>query len=182
MNKLAIALSAALSLGAATSANAAEATISFEGVITDTTCSVDLGGTGATGTTLTMPTVAADRIVSSSSNDAARQTAFTLTLGTASAPCPASSIAEITFSGSNINGDGALRNTVDPSSDGAEGVELALVHGATVLNLSTDKPEEAVSSAGIATYNMLARYRQMGATTIVAGQFATDVDLDIAYR
>lgn len=55
MNKLAIALSAALSLGAAASASAADGVINFEGKIEALTCSIGVGS--SISDTLVLPTV-----------------------------------------------------------------------------------------------------------------------------
>ena len=54
MNKLALALSAALSLGAVASASAAEATVNFTGEIKAMSCSATINGSG---TTLTLARV-----------------------------------------------------------------------------------------------------------------------------
>ena len=57
MNKLAVALSAALSLGAVASASAQDATINFTGNITASGCTVAVEGDGATGSTVAMRTL-----------------------------------------------------------------------------------------------------------------------------
>jgi major type 1 subunit fimbrin (pilin) len=60
MNKIAIALSAALSLGAIASANAADATVNFTGKIEALTCKFTIGGSSTL--SVDMPTISASSI------------------------------------------------------------------------------------------------------------------------
>lgn len=181
MNKLAIALSAALSLGAVGSANAADATITFSGEITSVTCAIGIEGAGASGLALTMPIIALDKIAASNTDDTKREAPFKINLG-GSTKCPAGKTAEMVFSGANINADGALKNTGTDPTD-ADGVEMVLVHKNTVLDLSSGTAAtESVNGDGKAVYDMKARYRMASSGTPRAGNFATSVDLTVTYR
>lgn len=178
MNKLAIALSAALSLGAAASAHAAEATISFTGEISSTTCEVKIRG--AAGNNLTLRTIGVSAM---ELGDSARSTPFTLTVGADADDerCPAGTT-RLYFSGANIDSTGALKNTTATDDDGAANVELALVHDDKVLDLATDSPKAEVTASGVATYAMQARYRKAGVDAPVAGSFTTSVGVDVTHE
>jgi len=181
MNKLAIALSAALSLGAAASANAAEATISFEGTITDTTCEISLGGAGSAGQKLTLPTLGKAAITGT---EASRETAFNVILGKPGAgnTCPGSK-AYLVFETTNVDTTGGLKNTHTPDDEAAKFVELALVYKDAELDLRSAQPDADVD-AGIYTYPMKARYRKTGSASdaVVGGKFVTSVGVDVQYR
>ncbi len=180
MNKLAIALSAALSLGAAASANAAEATISFEGTITDTTCEISLGGAGSAGQKLVLPTLGKAAITSTAVES--RETAFNLVLGKPGAgnTCPGNT-AELIFDQTNVDTTGGLKNSHAAVGDAAKNVELALVYSDVELDLQSARPEATVD-AGIYTYPMKARYRKTGSDPVEAGKFESSLGLDVLYR
>lgn len=182
MNKLAIALSAALSLGAVGSASAADATITFSGEITAVTCAIGIEGAGASGLALVMPVIALDKIAATNTDDTKREAPFKINLGSDTNKCPAGKTAEMVFSGANINADGALKNTGTDPTD-ADGVEMVLVHKNTVLDLSSGTAAtESVKGDGKAVYDMKARYRMASTGTPRAGNFATSVDLTVTYR
>ncbi|WP_434211940.1 fimbrial protein [[Pseudomonas] boreopolis] len=174
MNKIAIALSTALSLGLAASANAATADVTFTGEILDATCSVRVG-TGGTGTAVTLRKVA---VADVNGAVTARSTPFTLVAGGGGAggTCPAGDL-KMAFSGANL--EGKLSNSGTGAGD-AKGVQLTLAHNGTELDLNRDEIQATVS-AGTATYNMEARYEQVGTTTVEKGDFTTTVKVDVFY-
>lgn len=90
MNKLAIALSAALTIGAASSAHAQSGTITFNGEVTTTTCDVTINGTAGTDGNITLPTVATGSLVAGNS---AGKTPVTVHVGGGSAQCTSGSVA-----------------------------------------------------------------------------------------
>ncbi|GMR28339.1 hypothetical protein STENOSP10_25590 [Stenotrophomonas sepilia] len=169
MNKLAIALTAALSLGAAASANAATADITFAGEILETTCSITVGGSGTA--------VALNRIAVANMGGPAANTPFTLTAGNTTTGCPAGTL-KMRFSGAEIDTDGTLKNATEATD--AKNVALRLYHGTTELDLNTAEIS-AVVAGGIATYNMNARYVQVGSNAVEHGAFSTGVKVDVFY-
>lgn len=172
MNKIAIALSAALSLGLAASANAATADVTFTGEILDATCSVRVG-TGGAGTAVPLRKVAVADVTGAVT---ARSTPFTLVAGGGGAggTCPAGNL-KMSFTGANA--EGKLTNT---DAAGAKGVQLTLAHKGTEIDLNNDEIQETVSG-GTATYDMEARYEQVGTTTVEKGDFAATVKIDVFY-
>lgn len=174
MNKIAIALSAALSLGLAASANAATADVTFTGEILDATCSISVG-TGGSGTSVTLRKVAVADVTGAAT---ARSTPFTLVAGGGGAggTCPTGDL-KMSFTGANA--EGKLDNTA-PAATGAKGVQLTLAHKGTEIDLNGPGIQETVA-AGKATYNMEARYEQVGTTTVEKGDFAAAVKIDVFY-
>lgn len=176
MNKLAIALSAALSLGAVASANAADATINFSGTIDATSCAVGIDGAATAGT------VALNRVsktVIESGSAAVRETPFTVQVGTTGSSCPAGTM-EVHFSGANVHTDGTLNNGATGT---ATNVSLELEHKGLVLDLNGAKIEETLTAAGVYSYPMKARYKRTAAGTDVGpGTFVSSVDVDLVLR
>ncbi|WP_353075240.1 fimbrial protein [Stenotrophomonas sepilia] len=175
MNKLAIALTAALSLGAAASASAASTDVTFTGEILDATCSISVG-TGGSGTAVTLRKVAIADVTGAVT---ARSTPFTLVAGGGGTggTCPAGDL-KMSFTGANA--EGKLSNTGDAADD-AKGVQLALAHKGTVIDLNNDEIKETVDAGGKATYNLEARYEQVGTTKVEKGNFAAAVKIDVFY-
>ncbi|MFL4595974.1 fimbrial protein [Stenotrophomonas maltophilia] len=172
MNKTLIALSAALSLGLAASANAADANIEFKGVINDATCSISVG-TG-TDTTVNLRTITANN--ANGTNESTRSTNFQLKLGAIGSTCPTSGV-EITFLPAAHKG-GKLTNT---AVDGAENALLAITHNGKVLNLETDTLDDAGDNSGKYTIDLTARYEKDGAD-IEAGDFSAVLPIVVAYN
>ncbi|HDS1652597.1 TPA: type 1 fimbrial protein [Stenotrophomonas maltophilia] len=176
MNKLAIALSAALSLGAAASANAAEATINFTGTISSVTCPIAAGG--ASGTAVTLMPTSISTITNGS--DAARETAFNLTLGNSGTKCPGET-ATIEFEKTNVETNGRLKNTA--STGAAANVELALIYEDAEVNLQTSTGIEA-DEVGDNTYlfPLKARYEKLAAGDVTEGSFTSALGINVSYR
>lgn len=178
MNKLAIALTAALSLGAAASASAADGVINFEGKIEALTCSIGVGATVSD--TLTLPTVSPTTVVSGA---AARQQDFSLTMGTAADKCAAGAIT-VSFEDTNLDADGYLKNTeaVGTGEPGASGLRMAIYDGAAPVNLKTHKLTGTVDATGIISFPLKASYEPTTAATAPgAGTFKSALHVSVQY-
>ncbi|MDV9043863.1 fimbrial protein [Stenotrophomonas sp. RAC2] len=175
MNKLAIALSAALSLGAASTASAADAVINFEGQITALTCKIGVG-TGVSDT-LTMPTISPKAI---SSAAAARQQAFELTMGTVGETCAAGTVT-LSFEDVNLDADGYLENTELPAAGGAADVRMAIRDTSGPLNLKTATLTKTIDATGIASWPLVASYEPTAGGTPGEGTFKSALHVSVKY-
>ncbi len=174
MNKIAIALSAALSLGAISSANAADATVNFTGKIEALTCKFTIGGSSTL--SVDMPTISADSI----NTGAPREKAFDLQLGDGTTKC-ADGTYTFTFNGTNVNADGRLNNTAT-GGDEAKGVELAISTEGSELHLGTGEVTKTISgSTGFTNIPMIARYEQASGASAQNGDFATAMEIFVSY-
>ncbi|MCR1803763.1 type 1 fimbrial protein [Stenotrophomonas geniculata] len=138
MNKLAIALSAALSLGAVASASAQDATINFVGNITATSCAIAIGGDAASNT-VTLPTLSKGALATA--NAGIRK--FSVTLGDGSAAGCSGNTAELVLDKSNVSATtGRLTNqhTGTDEIPAAEGVDILIRDkDGRPINLSTQR-------------------------------------------
>ncbi|HEL4244668.1 type 1 fimbrial protein [Stenotrophomonas maltophilia] len=138
MNKLAIALSAALSLGAVASASAQDATINFVGNITATSCDIAIGGE-ASSSTVTLPTLGKAALATP---DAGIRK-FSVTLGDGTATGCSGNTAELIFDKSDVDETtGRLTNQHVGTTElpAAEGVDILIRDGdGTAINLSTKR-------------------------------------------
>lgn len=175
MNKLAIALSAALSMGAISTASAADAVINFEGDITALTCSIGVGS--SVSDTLTMATVTPDAI---SKSAASRQQGFNLTMGTAAKKCAAGSVT-LSFEDVNLDADGYLENTELPTAGGAAGVRMAIRDTSGALNLKTATLTGTIDAAGIASWPLIASYEPTTGGTPGEGTFKSALHVSVKY-
>lgn len=181
MNKLAIALSAALSLGAAASASAQDATINFTGNITAAACAIDIGGDAAS-STVTMRTVTADGL--KTANPGHRN--FTVTVGDGTAAgCPGNT-AELILDTANVNAaTGNLKNThVDPgtSDPAAVGVEVKILDDAGLaINLASDTIEAAKGADNNFTYKFQAIYHVADHDLVEAGKFTSALPFIVSH-
>ncbi|MBA0387058.1 type 1 fimbrial protein [Stenotrophomonas maltophilia] len=182
MNKLAIALSAALSLGAAASVHAADATITFTGKVVASTCSVDIGGGGNTAT------VALRQINPGAfkSDNTVGSTPFTITLtaGTSPATCSADNARlVIDPAASDLSAAGMITDTAGGVGTRTS-AHVKLVNAATDADINlTDLGDPAlvsVKSSGNFTYNWIARYHNPSATDdLTAGDFSGKLVFDV---
>ncbi|MBH1494681.1 type 1 fimbrial protein [Stenotrophomonas maltophilia] len=178
MNKLAIALSAALSLGAAASANAADATISFRGTIDATTCSVGVGGSDATGTTVTLRRASKTQIETGS--DVSKETPFTIVVGDDGNKCPGTT--SILNFETGLDSSGRIAN--DDAAT-AKNVALAVVNSkGNVVDLrDPDILESTTLNDGVYTHALKARYMRVDTTEeVTAGTFVGAVGVNIGFR
>lgn len=178
MNKLAIALSAALSLGAAASANAADATVNFVGEITSTSCSVGIDGAATAGQVNLAEISAATASTGAASS---RTTPFKLQVGTVGTPCSAGTM-DVKFVSPSGAVPGKIGNTAP--TDAAGNVALVLMHETTDLDLTSEPTISATrATPGIYEYSMNARYERIDASTnVTAGAFRGAVGVELALR
>ncbi|EKT4089340.1 type 1 fimbrial protein [Stenotrophomonas maltophilia] len=170
MNKLAIALSAALSLGAAASASAQDATINFVGNITATSCDIAIGGEAASNT-VTLPTLSKGALAT---KDAGIRK-FTVTLGDGTVDGCSGNTAELVLDKDHVdNGTGRLVNqhagTVDEPK--AEGVDILIRDGdGNDIHLATDRVTVAKTGNNF-VFNFQALYHVTGdIADVEAGRF-----------
>ncbi|HFK2921685.1 TPA: fimbrial protein [Stenotrophomonas maltophilia] len=169
MNKLAIALTAALSLGAAASASAADATINFSGEIKALTCTISAG---ASGTSVTMPTLSAAVI---NGGTGARQQDFTIQMGASGGSCDAGTYI-LSFNGANLE-EGRLKKTTGT----ADNVELAILEGGTEVDLRTHTITRDLATAGSISIPLVAKYEKAAAGDASNGTFNTGLEVFVQY-
>ncbi len=171
-------------------ANAAgSGTITINGSVLSTTCSVTAatGGNNASGFsggnfTVTLPGVQTSSL--SASGNTTGATSFSMSL-TSCPTTPSGEQVASFFSGTNINAtDGNLTNT---AAGGASNVEIQLLNGdSSVINLSGATAYDqgsaytTIDGAGNATLSYQAQYYATGAST--AGDVTTTVDYTVVYR
>ncbi|GMR28334.1 hypothetical protein STENOSP10_25540 [Stenotrophomonas sepilia] len=184
MNKLAIALSTALSLGAAASASAADGNITFTGKVVASTCSVDVGGGSGTGT-IALRQISANAF---KSDETVGSTPFTITLaaGGGGTTCSMDNARLVVdASASDLSTDGMI--TDQPGGAGARtSARVKLMDadnpaGLTVINLSdlADAGLVREKTAGEFKYNFVARYHNPTASDLTAGDFSGRLAFDI---
>jgi major type 1 subunit fimbrin (pilin) len=181
MNKLAIALTAALSLGAAASASAADGTITFNGKIVAATCKVEIGDGGSTGT-IALPDITTGAV---DGPDAGRRT-FKIKLSTDTATGAAcdKDTAKLYVYKSTVNGNGHLANQYpgtpgDPASNVS--LKLSRIESGvdTDLNLQTAELK-ADKTSGVFEYEFATRYqRTVAAGDTTAGGFTSQLMFDV---
>lgn len=175
MNKLAIALSAALSLGAVASASAQDATITFNGTITAAACAISIGG-DALGSTVTMRTLTAEGL--KTTNPGHRD--FIVTVGDGTAAGCSGNTAELILDTGNVNA--ATGNLINRHADPGEpnpdpaaaGVEVRILdESGTAINLATDTIEAAKGLDNNFTYKFQAIYHVANHAAVTPGKFAS---------
>lgn len=164
------------SLALAPAANAADGTITINGKVLSSTCTVSNATAG--NVAVTLPDVVYSAFTTTGS--AAGLTPFSLNL-TGCPTTPSGVVVAARFSGSNIDAaTGALKN-----GTGTSNVEVQLTNSAgTAINLSTNPtPVNAtISGTGAATLSYQAQYYQPSATAITAGTVNTSVDFTLTYN
>lgn len=177
MNKIAIALSAALSLGAVASANAADATLTFSGEISAASCSVGIAGVASGPLNLAK----VSKATVESGSPSSRETPFTLEVGTTASTCPAGTM-DVKFVDASGSVPGKIGNTAT-GSDAADNVAVELLHNGNVLDIGTDVISETLAAAGVYKYDMKARYlREDASEAVVAGDFTGNVGVELVLR
>jgi len=178
MNKLAIALSAALSLGAVASANAADGTINFTGRIVAATCNVEY----SEGTTIALGQISSGNL--DGNKDAGSRT-FDVTLKagtTGTATCSKDNATlHIDTGASDLDTNGYIKNTDVGAATIA--VKLYRTDSGTeqLLNLGNiDDELDQTKSSGEFKYSFLARYEKTKTgTDFVEGDFAGKLVFDV---
>ncbi|MGT9866177.1 fimbrial protein [Stenotrophomonas maltophilia group sp. P373] len=171
MNKLALALSAALSLGAVASASAAEATVNFTGEIKAMSCSATINGSG---TTLTLPTVFAHEI----NDDRAPKQPFTIQFGDTGKPCPIANYT-FTFAESALDANGRLTNKA--AAGAATNVVLAVGNTSGDLNLWSHSHNESLTADGTISIPLQARFAKADSADVTEGSFSAPLLINVDY-
>ncbi len=160
----------------APAALAADGTITINGKVLSSTCTVSNATAG--NVAVTLPDVVYSTF--SGSGSVAGLTPFSLNL-TGCPTAPSGVVVAAQFSGSNIDAStGALKN-----GSGTSNVEVQLTNSAgTAINLSTNPTpvNAAISSTGAATLGYQAQYFQPSTTAITAGTVNTSVDFTLTYN
>jgi major type 1 subunit fimbrin (pilin) len=185
MNKLAIALSAALSLGAAASASASTGTVNFTGTVVAGTCSVDIGGAGAT-TTIPLSHITKDALVA---DETAGSRRFKVKLSAGAGATCDKNTARLTVRRGNLTTDGKIANTAPTDATNAV-VGIYRINGSTstLLNLITDdidvtRPAGGPPAPALPDFEFEARYMAENggaASTLTAGAYAGQMIFDVS--
>lgn len=178
MSALAIVISSVFTA----SALAADGTITINGQITDTTCTIAVDG-GSNDATVTLPTVSSSTL--SAAGETAGATPFNISLSN----CSGTSLntASTYFEpGAYVDSETGRLNIDSTATDAATNVQVellnaernAIVAGASVANGQKDIPVDISSGSGILNY--FAQYYATGAST--AGSVTTQVDYTMVYE
>ncbi|MGG2100931.1 hypothetical protein [Stenotrophomonas sp. NRRL B-14846] len=184
MNKLAIALSAALSLGAAASASASTGTINFVGQIAADTCTVDIGGGGAT-TTITLTPITAEALKEDAQAGSQRFHVVLAAGSGATDKCDGDTT-NLIVRKTGINADGNIINThSDGSGDGSDPASNVVVQlyrknggSETAVNLQTDRLEASKVDDKV-DYEFVARYLVAGGGDATGGKYTGQLVFDV---
>lgn len=177
-------LSAALIAGfgvaaiAPQAASAADGTITFNGKVLSSTCTVSNATAG--NVAVTLPDVPASTF--SAQGSVAGLTPFSLNL-TGCPTTPSGVVVGAAFSGSNIDTTtGAIKNATGTGNSNVE-VQMTNASG-TAINLNTNpNPVSAtISSGGAATLSYQAQYYQPTATAVTAGTVTASVTYTLTYN
>ncbi|PZS73317.1 fimbrial protein [Stenotrophomonas maltophilia] len=176
MNKLAIALTAALSLGAAASASAADGTITFTGRVVAAACSIDY----SEGAAIALGNISSGNLDGNS--DAGMRTFdITLKAGTGTTTCAGNNAKlHIDTTASDLNADGSIKNT--HADDATLSVVLTRTDGtAKELDLGNITDElNHTKTASEFKYSFAARYKKTKTgTDFVEGNFAGKLVFDV---
>lgn len=175
MNKIAIAIAGALTLGAAASAHAqADGTITFTGNVIATSCVIEAGGSAGADATIALPEVAQNSL----NADGARigDTPFSIKVGSVATPCSATNVQAYFHNRGNVNAAGRLNNTGTASN-----VNVVLLNSSHQdINLSNNTNSEIVPIVGgEAQLDFFGQYYATGAAG--AGTVNTGVEYSIIY-
>lgn len=181
MNKLAIALSAALAIGASFSASAQSGTITFNGEITATTCTITWPGSGGTATDpiVTLPTVPTTALASAGATAGKR--AVSLVIGGSDAQCTSGLAAiELNPNRDANQANGYLNNTatVDPATN----VQIALRDASDApINIATPWRSAEIDLSTTQQIDFAAEYRSTAAAA-GPGNVTASVGYTIDYK
>ncbi|ARQ90115.1 MULTISPECIES: fimbrial protein [Stenotrophomonas] len=180
MNKLAIALSAALSLGAVSSASAQDATLLFEGNITASSCDVSFTG-DASSSTVTMRTVSKAGL----KTDNPGHRTFNVVVGDGTATGCSGNTAELILDQTNVSAtSGNLTNThTGTGADApAQGVEVRILDkDGNQVNLATATIDATKGSDNNFTYQFQAIYHVADHDDVVEGKFASALPFIVSH-
>lgn len=183
MKKLAIALSAALAIGASFSASAQSGTITFNGQITSVTCTITWPGSGGTTTDpiVTLPTVPTSALAANGAT-AGKQT-VSLVIGGSDSLCTSGNAAiELDPNRTANQTNGYLNNTVEAVDGGATNVQIALRDASDApINISTPWRSAEIDLSATKQIDFAAEYRSTTAAA-GAGKVAASVGYTIDYK
>ncbi len=170
-------LAAGMGLGAG-SAQAYDGTITFSGIVTSQTCTVNGNGTGNHDFTVTLPPVSASAL--STATSVAGRTPFNISLSACSAG--SGTVHTLFETASNID---PTTGNLTLNTGGASNVEIQLLnsdYSAIALNHgdSTQNSKAATITGGTATLNYFAQYYATGQAS--AGNVATSVLYTMSYQ
>ncbi|MEN0612974.1 fimbrial protein [Klebsiella indica] len=176
------ALALALSSVVATSASAVDGTITINGQVTDTTCTISVDG-GAADATVTLPTVSVSALPSPGATAGATPFNISLSGCTGTALNTASTYFE---PGTYVDSETGRLNIDTTAGDAAGNVQVqllnanseAIVAGASVATGQNDIPVDISSGSGVLNY--YAQYYATAAAT--AGAVTTQVDYTMVYE
>lgn len=176
------ALALALSSIVASSAFAADGTITINGQITDTTCTISVDG-GNTDATVTLPTVSVSSLATTGATAGATPFNISLSNCTGLSLQTASTYFE---PGAYVDSQTGRLNIDTTAPDAAGNVQVqllnaernAIVAGASVDNGQNDIPVDITSGSGVLNY--YAQYYATDAST--AGSVTTQVDYTMVYE
>lgn len=178
---LALSLGLAASL-AGTSALANPGIINFEGMITNSTCPIDVvnPGDGSVGNLVKMVGVEVSRFQNLGEEYGGKRFNLRVKGGTGCVLDPSNpNVAKVTFNGrTDPSGD---FYAVTPSSDGATGVAIALRDYDTgaLLSSGVESSDYPLDAAGPTDLRFEATYRSIHAT-VTAGVASADIQLSVA--
>lgn len=181
MNKLAIALSAALAIGASFSASAQSGTITFNGQIIATTCSVTWPGNGGltNDPIVTLPTVPTTALASAGAT-AGKQT-VSLVIGGPGSECTSGNAAIELNPNRDANQSNGFLNNTAPVGDRAAEVQIALRDANDApINIATPWRSAEIDLSVTRQIDFAAEYRATGAAT--AGNVNASVGYTIDYK
>lgn len=185
MKKL-LTIASALALGSiATQAFAYDGTITFNGTISNVTCTLAAAGGGATGT-VTLPTVTQSAL--KAAGDTAGTTQFSIKLTNCSGGTPAPTQAAAWFeTGTEVNAAGRLVTTVGGNSTDTLSIALYNIGSATPIAIGQGNGSIGSSgspfaiSNGSATLNYQAKY-YAEKTGVPPGAVQAKVNYTIQYQ
>lgn len=182
MDKKNIAMCVVIGLSSATSVFAIDGTITINGQITDTTCTISVDG-GSNDATVRLPTVSTGALASAGTTAGA--TPFRISLSNCSGT--SLSTASTYFEpGTYVDSTTGRLNIDSTASDAATNVQVQLLNadrapivaGSSVANSQNDIPVDITSGSGVLNY--YAQYYATGAST--AGSVTTLVDYSMVYE
>lgn len=162
---------------------AATGTITFNGKVLSSTCSVGtVTGGSATGNNVAVTLPDVQSTAFGAQGAVAGQTPFALNL-TGCPTTPSGVVVGAAFSGAIDGSTGAIQNTTGTGFSNAE-VQLTNSSGSTAFNLVTNSnPVNAtISGTGTATLSYGAQYYQPTATAVTAGTVTAVVSYTLTYN
>ncbi|RAU50189.1 type 1 fimbrial protein [Pseudocitrobacter sp. RIT415] len=161
-------------------------TVTFQGEVTDQTCSVNVNG--QTNSVVLLPTVAmADFGATLADGQSAGQTPFTVSVTNCQAPTGSDLAINTTFLGYDVDATTGVMGNRDTSSDAAKGFGIQLMDASTSGNPVTLSGATSVPGLTLkvgeteASYDFGARYFIMDSTNATAGKITAVAEYTLSY-